>query len=686
MQYKIKLLLFSLVIFTGTECRSGDNQTEIIWDHYGVPHIYAESEEQMYYGFGWAQMQSHADLILRLYGQARGRAAEYWGEEFLGSDTKIHTFNLPERAKQAVVNQGTPYSDYLSAFVKGMNDFARENSETIGENYRKVLPVKEEDVMAHVLRVICLEFIAGEDLNAIRNIPEFGSNAYAIAPGRSASGNAMLVTNPHLPWYDYFLWFEAHLVSKDFNAYGITLVGAPTLSMAFNKHLGWAFTVNTMDGADRYALSQKRNGYLFDGKVLPFEKREVKLKVLQKDGSFKDVFLKLKSSVHGPVLMSDGNQATAVRMVGLNNQKVLEQYHKMAGSTNRLEFEEALKMMQNPMFNILYADREGNIEYFFNGNIPVRQTGDFSTWRGVMDGSKSEYLWNSIHTWEDLPKLSNPATGFLQNCNDPPWVCTYPPILKPTDYPAYMAPLYVPFRPQRSVNMIKNDHSISFYELIEYKLNTGMETADRFLSELLEAAGTSDDSLIRQAAGVLKDWDRKTENESSGAVLFAAWMDRVKPGMFETGWDPENPVETPRGLKDKAKALEVLSEASKEVIKKYGDLAVPWGDVYRYRFGEHDYPANGGPGDYGIYRTIYFMDDTDHKKKAIAGDTYIAVIEFSEPIKAMVLLAYGNASQPGNRHIGDQLKLMSDKRLRPALLEKNDIIQNKEKHEFLRME
>jgi acyl-homoserine-lactone acylase len=99
-----------------------------------------------------------------------------------------------------------------------------------------------------------------------------------------------------------------------------------------------------------------------------------------------------------------------------------------------------------------------------------------------------------------------------------------------------------------------------------------------------------------------------------------------------------------------------------------------------------DYPANGGPGEYGIFRTIYFADDNDNKKRAIAGETYVAVIEFGKKVKAQLLLSYGNATQPGSKHLGDQLIMLSEKKLRPALLEKADILKNLEKRESLKID
>lgn len=680
----IKILL--AILFVVSSCKSPDNETEILWDNYGVPHIYARNTQEMYYSFGWAQMSCHADLILKLYSQARGRASEYFGKEYIESDKKMLVFGLPELARNDYLAQGEEFRSYIDAFVKGMNDYVAKHPDAISEAFRQILPVTVYDVIAHQIRIVNLEFLAGEDIGTAGNPTVPGSSAIAIGKSKSASGNAMLLTNPHLLWYDYFTWFEAHLKTRGFNAYGIAFVGMPELSMAFNNNLGWAHTVNPIDASDIFELTIKEDGYIFDNKVVPFESKKITIKVRQDDGSINETNYQLKYSKHGPVLGEKGGKALAVKIAGMNNHRIIEQYHRMAQAKNILEFESALKMLQSPMFNVIYADRAGNILYVFNGNVPKRPGGDFSSWKGIVDGSSSVNLWQQILEYEELPRVLNPPSGFIQNCNDPPWTCTYPPVLDPAGFPSYISPRWMGLRPQRAVNMIKDNPSISFNQLIDYKLNTGMETADRFLDDLLEAAEKYPDSTTQKAAEVLKNWDRKTESDSRGAILFAEWWAKIDRNMFKIQWDPEAPVTTPDGLKDEKQAVKLLSEAASAVLEKYGSLDIPWGDIYRFRMNGIDYPGNGGPDNLGIFRTIYFIDDQDNKKRPVAGDTYIAVTEFGKKVKASVLLSYGNATQKGNRHIGDQLKLMSEKKLRPALLERSEILENLEKREIVKLE
>lgn len=678
-------ITFFFILSSCSNPRLQEN-TEIIWDNYGVPHVYAGNESEMYYAFGWAQMQQHANLILKLYAQARGRASEYFGEEYVDSDKLVHLFNLPDSAEAHYARSGSRDKQYLDAFVKGINDYAKAHPDQIDDRVKQVLPVAATDVLAHGKRVICLEFTGGNDIT--RTIKETvpGSNSYAIAPSKSASGNAMLVANPHLPWSDFYLFFEAQLTAPGFNVYGVTLVGMPVLNIAFNEQLGWTHTVNTIDASDRYELTLQEGGYLLDGKIEPFQKKREPLKVRQKDGTVQQQDIELTYSKHGPVIGEKDNKAYAVRIAGLENNLYYAQYHEMGKAKNLKEFENALKMMQIPMFNLIYADKEGNILYLFNGNVPVRPEGGWVFWNNTVDGTQSEYIWNRYHDYDDLPKLVNPASGFVQNANDPPWTSTYPLSLCFEDFPPYMSPEDMPvsLRAQRAVNLIKDDISISFDELVDYKLNTGMEAADRFLDDLLAAIGHYPDSTALKAALVLRQWDRATNTDSRGAVLFARWFDKLDSDMFAIPWSAEEPVSTPEGFNNPKQAVELLINAAVEVEETYGSMDVAWGDVNRYKVGKYEFPANGGPGRYGVFRTMYYQPaGEDNKNYAYHGDTFVAVVEFGETVKAEVLLSYGNATQPDSRFTGNQLQLLSEKRLRPAFLTREDVLQNISKREDL---
>lgn len=660
-------------------------RVDILWDAWGIPHVFAQDETALFWAFGWAQMRSHGDLLLRLYGRAGGRAAEYWGADELESDRWVLTNGIPERARDWLARQDPLMRLCLDAFADGINAYAQEHPDDIADDVRAVLPVDAADVLAHIQRVIHFGFVTSPAaVNAVARawgagrspgpVPmPAGSNGWAIAPSHSESGHAMLLANPHLPWSDYFTWYEAQLAMPGLDAYGAALVGFPLLAIAFNDDLGWTHTVNTYDGADLYDLTLEGDGYVFDGSVHPFETGRVAIRVRQPDGSFRTDSLTVQRSVHGPVVARRPGHALALRVAGLDRPDLVRETWGMLRARNLAEFERALARLQIPMFTVIYADRDGHIMHLFNGQVPKRSGGNWQTWAGVVPGDRSDNLWTQIHDYADLPRVVDPPSGWLQNANDPPWTTTFPMPLRPDRFPAYMAPPpRLAFRPQRSVRMLTEDSVLSFDELVQYKHSTREEAADHILEDLIAAARARGTELAGRAADVLELWDRKADATSRGAVLFAEFFDafgrqRWNAGSpFDQGWRADAPLTTPDGLSDPATAAALLESAASRVLDRRGAIDVAWGDVYRLREDSLDLPASGGPGGLGIFRVFGFDRAADGREAASFGDSWVAAIEFGDSVRARALLSYGNASQPGSPHRADQLPLLAGQRLRPV--------------------
>ena len=678
---------------------TGVQQTEILWDSYGIPHIYGKNSQSLFRAFGWAQMESHGNLLLRLYGQARGEAAEYWGENYLDSDLWVQTMGIPVRARRWYNAQRPIFRRYLNAFAAGINAYAREHPERIDDSLEMVLPVSAVDVLAHIQRVVQFTFVVNPQTVASlteqwQNSTEtsevgtptemkervwsrqpLGSNAWAIAPSRSNGKNAMLLANPHLPWSDLFLWYEAQLKAPGIDAYGASLVGIPVLTIAFNDYLGWTHTVNIHDGWDAYELKLANEGYEFDNRVRPFKAKTQTINVRQADGTLRPEQIVVQRSVHGPVVARKNDKAIAIRVVGLDQPGVLEQWWDMARAKNLTEFETALKRLQLPTFTVMYADREGHIMHLFNGQVPVRSQGDFEYWSGIIPGDTSSTLWTKNHPYRDLPRVLDPPSGWLHNANDPPWTTTLPAALTPDDYPSYMSSRGpIDFRAQRSARLLAEDEQISFEEMLEYKHSTRAELADRLLDDLIPAARERGGELAQKAADVLKVWDRQTNADSRGAVLFSFWeraMDESK--LFAIPWNEKDPIATPDGLADPTGAVAVLENVAARMNATYGTLDLSWGEVFRLRYADLDLPANGGGDELGIFRSLWFVPSEDGKFEALGGDSYVAAIEFSDPVRAMVLMSYGNATQPESPHIGDQLQLFVRQELRPVWRTRQEI-------------
>ena len=730
--------------------------TEILWDKYGVPHLYAKSTPDLFFLYGYAQAEAHGNLLLRLYGESRGRAAEYFANPTTGdakaetdadikSDTWVLTNSIPQQSEAWLKLQTPEFRSYLEAFAAGINAYAAKHPEALSAEAKRVLPITAVDPIEHALHFVHYTFVASPRMaepsrrgaavvsadasltagpldamlpgDAPFGVPadsDGGSNAWAIAPSHSANGHSMLLSNPHLAWAGVTTYFEAEFNAPGVHIYGATQVGLPVLRFAFNDFMGYTHTVNGIGAKTLYRIKKSGDGYLYDGKVLPFETSTATIKVRQPDGSFTTQALNIRRTIHGPIIKEEDGDPIALRVAGLDRPYMLEQYWQMSNAHNFTQFETAIKRLQPPTYNITYADRDGHIEYLFGGLLPRHKSGDVAYWAGIVPGDTSDTLWTDYHSYDELPKVIDPPNGYIENTNEPPWDAAWPNDLDPKKYPPYTATNGISFRTERSLHMLSNigDNPgagpykfapLSFDQLVEKKLSTRVEMADRILPDLLAAVDQYGTPQAKEAAAVLAKWDRLNEADSRGAVLFYAWARQfmgqslASQAGFAVPYALGFPMITPRGLKDPAKAAAQLDAAATETLKDFGALDIPWGKVMRFQVNNQsagattgatairtapidgaDLPGNGGYGNTGVFRVITYgpLDPVTKTRTPVHGDGYVALIEFSTPIHAKMSLSYGDSSQPNSPFHTNQLQLMQDKKMRDALLTRKDVEAN----------
>jgi acyl-homoserine-lactone acylase len=686
-------------------------------------------------------MENHAELILQNVAAARGRSAEYFGPGEKGanveSDTRVVTYGIAPRAEEWYRQGGLPQRLLIDAFIDGMNDYAAAHRDGISSGFQRVLPLQPTDVLALLQFTIHFNFmlyqsnvpqlLAGwqhRQLNAgaaVQIKVHKASNGWALAPAKSASGNTILVGNPQLGWgvnqpvpgLGVYQWMEAHLVVGDpdhplVNASGVAFPGSPCLGIGFNDYLGWTHTNNAIKNADLYELQLSGDGYLFDGQVHPFDVRASEIKVRQADGTLMPQTVTVLSSVHGPVIARRDDKALALRVAGLNAGSVMSQYWEMMLARHFGEFERANRRLQMPFFNVVYADRDGHIMYLFGGRQPRRTGGTYESYAGILPGTSSTNLWTDTLNWDELPRTVDPPGGFVQNSNDPPWFSTFPQTIHAKDYPGYIAPDEMHFRPQHGASFLLSRPKFTTAEIIAGKMSTTMTMAQRVLPDLITAARASSDPTAAAAAAVLQRWDLKSDADSRGAVLFQQWYrlyvaDPASPKderwgptypAFRQPFSPDCPLSTPRGLKDPARAVPFLVQAAKQLEAQYGRLDEPWGGMNRIILATHDpafqktisltnSPGNGSDEPFGALRKVYYYPlQGTNQAFAYGGETYIQVVEFTPGgAKAQAVLGYGNASRPGSPHITDQLHFFETKSLRPAYRNRSEVLKHAKQRE-----
>lgn len=655
---------------------------EILWDSYGVPHIYATSDSSLYYMASWAQMKNHGDLILKLYGEARGASAELWGQGF-EVNKAMHELGIIDQLETSYSSLEPQYQQMLTAFADGVNAYAEKHRSSLNEDYLKIIPVRETDIIAHYFRVINYEFLIKRKLQATQRSMA-GSNAWAVSGKKTSTGNAMLVANPHLWWSGAMLWHEQQFTTTEFNLYGVSFIGLPNIVIGFNENISWTHTVNPMDNTDFFEVKKKDDTYYLDGEYLSFEESSYTVKELKEDGTIETHEGVRKKTKHGVVVKESDNKVIAMRFAQMENYTpYLEQYDLMGKAKNLEEFNEALSLQQMPFLNTLYADKEGNIMHHFGGLIP-KKNGDWHKWQDVVSGDSSINIWTSYYESDELPTVVNPSGGFLQNANEPPYINTLPKVLNPNQFASHITPHLkgLPFRPQRSVRLLHENDSISFDELVSLKHDNQAEFALRIQDDILELRDSTTDSLTLAAIKTITAWDGSFDSNSMGALLFVEFINAIRSEkqlgryqlneIFSEPWSIDNPLKTPDSFANSAEILSFLKIAAQNHLTKYPALEVPYGDYYKLKVGKYEFPGTGGPQYLGVFRIMMRTSPTEGDEiVGDFGDTFVLVVEMGENVKAKGLLTYGNSSNPDSPHFGDQLELFSKNELRDIWIDRD---------------
>ena len=490
---------------------------------------------------------------------------------------------------------------------------------------------------------------------------------------RSASGRAMLLGNPHLNWSSQY--WEAHItVPGKIDFFGSTLAGLPVLRAGFNEHLGFVQTNNAPDMADVYALrlvADKPDQYLFEGRPMPLSRREITVEIRNADGSLRTETRSFDSSHLGPIIYRTKELVFAYRSTQLDSYRHFEGFYRLSKARNLREWMAVMKMNLLNYSNFTYADAAGNILYFWNAQLPKR-VDDGTSYELDVPAETGKYVWQSLHPVTDFPQLLNPRGGYTQNCNNPPWFASLRDPLDPANYPSYFERGELGLRPQMALEMLESQPKFTLDDVKRLKFNTKMLLADRVKPDLLRALRALPAPSAEQRSGlaVMESWDNRAAVESRGTMLFLRFWDNYAAAVkqpFATPWDAKNPGRTPAGLADPAAATRAFEEAVLWTRKTFGAESVAWGDVNRYRFSGIDLPADGAPGNYGMFRVMRYAPQPDGKRVAgyvgpdrpLAGfgDAWVLAVEFARPVRAYSILAYGQTADPRSPHSRDQIGL-----------------------------
>jgi acyl-homoserine-lactone acylase len=673
------LLLIILISSTSAAAQINPSSITIARDSFGVPHIFAPTDPETAYGLAWAHAEDDFATIQLLMLTGKKQLGSALGKEGAQADYVIQLLRCREIVDEQWNTLSPDFVALIKGYVKGLNDYAKAHPKEV--KYKKSVPFNEKEYLTAV--VFSISIFCGVDQalpqilgGRIATIPGFspqGSNALAVHPSRTTTGEAFLAINAHQPLEGPTAFYEAHVQSEQgWNMLGGVFPGGCLIFHGTNENLGWAHTVNYMDKIDVYQLEMNpanKNQYKYDGQWIDLESKKIKLNV-------KGVPIKIGRTVYwskyGATVKTDKG-VFSLRLPANMDIKALEEWYRMNKARNFTEFYKALSMTSLPMFNIMYADRYDTIFYISNGKMPRRNPDQQYNWKSTLPGNTSATLWTTFKPIDELPQYINPSTGYLYNTNHSPFLATFPAaslVRKKYDKNDGYE-LYDNNRSERVkelIREIKDKFDYETFKRIKFDYRLPQKLQYPYGIDSMLSLPASDYPDLKQPIETLQQWDRNAVAGSKGAAIFLILYYYVVDQLRG---------ESPRKL-TKKESIEAYRFVQDYMLKHFGRGDITLGDLQKLVRGDDARPASGIPD---VLASAYSSPYKNGQRRVSSGDAYICFVRY--PKNGLPLIesinTFGASSHPNSPHYKDQMDLFQQQQVRRMTLDKKEILEKAER-------
>ncbi len=707
-------ILFILVLFsctpkekTPTETERWQQRaenTEIIRDDFGVPHIYGKTDADAVFGLLYAQCEDDFNRVEQNYIWAIGRLAEVEGEQALYSDLRAKLYMTKQEAIDNFENSPDWLQDLCVAFADGINFYLSEHPEITPKlltHFEPWMPMyfSEGSIGGDIERVSTRKIkdfydrsntelaIVDDGLIRLEDNEPRGSNGFAIAGSRTASGNAMLLINPHT---SFFFRGEVHMVSEEgLNAYGAVTWGQFFVYQGFNDKTGWMHTSTGTDIIDEFeeTIQETNEGftYKYGEEQRAIRTNNVTLKYRNDHGVKERNFTTYRTH-RGPITHANGDKWVTTSMMW-SPVKALEQSFIRTKNSNHEEFYKMMDIRTNSSNNTVYADADGNIAYYHGNFIPKRNV-KFDYTKAV-DGSNPETDWNGLHDLTDNIFVFNPDNGWIQNCNSTPFTSAGTNSPKREDYPNYMTSYPENYRGIHAIPLLDKAQDLTLDRLIELAYDPYLPGADQLIAGLVEAyeiQGVTNNEL-RDAAELLKKWNFKVSITSIEMTLAQFYLRAyLRSGKVTRELGFMAAMQYMSSESDPKERLEVFAQSVEQIKIDFGSWKTQWGEFNRYQRNNgairqefnDSLPSIGvgmASGSWGALASFGTRKGKNTKRQyGTSGNSFVAVVEFGEKVTAKTLLAGGQNGNPDSKHFDDQSQRYADSEFKTVAYYREDVL------------
>jgi acyl-homoserine-lactone acylase len=692
-----------------TQWKQQASRVKIYRDNYGVPHIYGKTDADAVFGLMYAQCEDDFKRVEMNYIEKLGRKAELFGQKELYNDLYIRMILDSNEAKADFVKAPAWLKKLMIAWADGINYYLYEHPNlkpSLIKRFEPWYPLLWTDGSIGAIStgsITPLEVEALYAKQAMAAWPEInrieqlsGSNGFAIAPSRSASGNALLYINPHVTFY---FRPEVHMVSEEgLNVYGAVTWGQFFIYQGFNEHCGWMHTSSDVDVSDMYAEtivnSAKGKQYRYNNQWRKVADKKIRIGVSVNNQLIQKDFV-VSSTHHGPIMARIRNQYISVRSSNRMMNGLIQSWLRTKAKGLE-DYQRILELKGNTSNNTVFADSKGNVAYWHGNYVPKRNPS--YNWGEAVDGTIDSTEWKGLHDVKEIVQIINPATGWIQNCNSTPYTVSGNSSPLKTNYPFYMAPDGENFRGVNAVRVLAKENAFTVDKLIAAGYDRKLPAFEILVPAMiraydrLTASGDTVYADLKEAIEILRTWNYESGDNTIAATLAIHWgehLPMLTRNVYINNGEPDQ-VKATNIFADTASATHLLIPLKKAILflkeNNKGEWKIKWGEINRYqrisnsttpdfRDDAPSYPVPFAASTWGqlpSYHSGYFSGT--HKRYGMSGNSFICAVEFGKKVKARSLLAGGNSGDPSSPHFTDQLIPYTKGIFKEVLFYKEDVL------------
>ncbi len=663
--------------------RQAQNVT-IIRDDWGIPHVYGKTDADVVFGVMYAQAEDDFNRVETNYLNAMGRLAEAEGEKEVYRDLRMKLFIDPVDMQAQYEKSPGWLKGLMDAYADGLNYYLHTHPNVAPRVIKRFEPwmaltFSEGSIGGDIERVNLTQleaFYTSADLSrrsaegAEAEVEPRGSNGIAIGPSNTVNGKSLLLINPHT---SFFFRAEAQMVSDEgLNAYGAITWGQFFIYQGFNDRTGWMHTSSGADNIDEYAetVIKKDDGvhYRYGNEERRMSTKKIVVPYTSSSGLRQKEFI-VYYTHHGPVVREADGKWISVRLMQEPLKALTQSYSRTKAKTYK-EFRQSMELHTNSSNNTIYADADGSIAYFHSNFIPKRDT-KFD-WTKPVDGSDPATEWNGVLSTDETPGLLNPPSGWLYNTNNWPWSAAGPNSPKKVNFPAYVESSGENARGIHAIKVLENTKNFTLDSLIAAAYDSYLPAFERQIPALLKAwdrlpAENPLKKKVTEPIEVLRTWDYRWSATSVATSVAVYWGDeiarRVNDDARKAGMSAEEFIvnkATPELL------LQALATASDKLATDFGTWKTPWGDINRFQRltgdivqpfsdAQPSIPVGFTSGRWGSLASYGARTYPATKKMyGTSGNSFVAVVEFGDRVRAKAITAGGQSGDPTSKHFNDQ--------------------------------